>query len=197
MSRRSSELSDRQPYDSNTVSEPSLAGDTLAHALGNRVGLEAGLIALLDESSHASNRVIENSFRSMGVSMMQAGVLLVITTARQPVTPADLSRWLFREPHTIFALLKQMEKRGLIRKVKDLQRKNMVRIEMTDEGKKIIHKTGPTLKVINEITSCLSEAERAELASYLGRIRTQAVSMLQGKDALRMWPQSPFFEEKS
>jgi len=110
MSRRSSELSDPQSYDSNTVYQPSLAGgDKLARALHNRVGLEAALIALLDESCHASNRVIENSFRSVGLSMMQAGVLLAITTVREPVTPADLSRWMFREPHTIFALLKQME----------------------------------------------------------------------------------------
>lgn len=193
MSRRRREPGAPQSYDPKTVPQPSPAGGgKLAPSLDNRVGLEVALIALLDESCHASTRVIENSFRGIGLSMMQAGVLLTITEVREPVTPADLSRWMFREPHTVFALLRQMEKRGLIHKVKDLQRKNMVRIELTDEGREVLHMTGPTLRVIKKIASCLSEAEQAELASYLGRMRAQAVSMLQGKDALRMWPRSPF-----
>lgn len=70
----------------------SAAGNKLERLLRDRAGLEVALIALLDESCHASTRVIEDSFRRIGLSMMQAGVLLTITEVKGPVTLADLSR---------------------------------------------------------------------------------------------------------
>jgi DNA-binding MarR family transcriptional regulator len=161
--------------------------------VGRRIELPIIILALLDESSHASTRVLEKSFREIGLSMMQAGVMVSIKLMEEPATPAKLSRWLFRERHTVFALIKQMEKRDLIKCVKDLERKNMIRVTLTQKGEEVYRKILPKIEVLTQIMSCLSDAEKAELAAYLSKLRTSAVSMLGTKDPLAMWPQSPYY----
>ena len=44
------------------------------------------------------------------------------------VTPAEISRRLLRESHSISQILNRMENKGLVRWVKDLERKNLVRL---------------------------------------------------------------------
>ena len=61
-----------------------------------------------------------------GITPEQAGVLYVVQTIGPRATPAQISRWVVREPHSISGLLQRMEKDGLIRKDKDLERKNLV-----------------------------------------------------------------------
>jgi len=54
---------------------------------------------------------------------MQAAVLFVVRNMKTAATPAEISRRLFREPHTVSELIKRMEKQGLVRKKKDLEKK--------------------------------------------------------------------------
>ena len=152
------------------------------------------LFALLDESCHAATRVLENRLRSLGLSMMKVGILFCLRQMPEPKTPANLSRWLFREPNTIFSQLKEMEKLGLVRRIKDLDRRNMVRVELTEKGEEMYHQARPNVEVFREMMSCLSEEQQACLAECLDLLRRKALSQLAlVKDPLSMWPQSAYY----
>jgi DNA-binding MarR family transcriptional regulator len=66
-----------------------------------------------------------------------------------------------------------MSRRGLVKKVKDLDRKNLVRVVMTEKGKKtyeVSTKRGP----IHRILGTLSAEEKQEFRSYLEKILSKA-----------------------
>jgi len=138
------------------------------------------LWALLNQTHHAIWRARERELDDIGLSAIQAGVLFFVSTLEGPVTPAVLSRLLHREPHTVSGLLTRMEKQGLVRRVKDLKRKNQVRIVLTPKGKKAYemqNKTG----VINKIVGSLTQSERASLGGHLEKLRNSALIELRAR----------------
>jgi len=146
--------------------------ETKATTYGNRE-----LWALLGQASNAMDRAADYEFRKIGVTMMQAAVLFFVKNAKKPVTPSQISRWLFREPHTVSQLLVRMEQQGLIRKTKDLERKNLVRVALTEKGEKIFQRQGE-MRVISRILSSLSPKECDNLGACLKKLRDEAIKEL-------------------
>jgi len=138
---------------------------------GNR---DCELWVLLHQTFNAMVRADENELRQFGISTPQAAVLCVVKTVTVPATPAEISRWLFRQPHTVSGLLNRMEKQGLVRKVKDLERKNMIRIVLTEKGEEV-HQKSKEMKVICKIMARLSPEERSNLRTYLKALRNEAL----------------------
>jgi DNA-binding MarR family transcriptional regulator len=149
----------------------------------NSAGRENELWTLLTQAQHAAIRASETELRQLGVSQMHAEVLLTVKTADGPVTPAEISRLLFREPHTISGLLTRMEKQGLVKRVRDLQRKNRVRITLTDEGEQTYRKLGD-ISAIRNIMSCLSRTEQRNLRDCLLKLRRRALEELRMRQPL-------------
>jgi DNA-binding MarR family transcriptional regulator len=151
-----------------------------AKATGTNAEQERQVWALLNQTHHAIWRARERELDDIDLSAIQAGVLHLVSTLEGPVTPAVLSRLLHREPHTVSGLLTRMENGGYVKRVKDLKRKNQVRIVLTPKGKKaydLQNKTG----VINKIVSCLSPSERASLGGLLEKLRSSALVELRAR----------------
>ena len=112
-----------------------------------------------------------------GITPEEAAVLFIVQAVGHRVTPAEISRWTLRESHSISGLLMRMEKKGLIKKVKDLDKKGRVKIVLTEKGQQTYHES---LKrdSIREIMSCLSEEERHQLQSALRKIRSKALKIV-------------------
>jgi len=77
------------------------------------------LWVLLNQTTTIMRRVANNELSQVGISMIHGEVLYFVKNAKEPATPAKLSRWLFRETHTVSGLLMHMEKQGLINRTKD------------------------------------------------------------------------------
>jgi len=135
------------------------------------------LWVLFHQACDAMIRARENEVREFGISMMQAAVLFIVKAIDGPATPAEISRWLFREPHTVSGLLDRMEKQGLVRQVKDLERKNMIRVVITGKGEEAYQRSRD-LKVIRTILSSLSAKQREALRPYLETLRNKALGEL-------------------
>ncbi len=73
-----------------------------------------------------------------------------------------------------------MEKQALVKRVKDLKRKNQVRIQLTSKGKKAYEQQSQT-GVINEILSSLSQTERANMSAYMEKLRNSALIELRAR----------------
>jgi MarR family transcriptional regulator, organic hydroperoxide resistance regulator len=128
---------------------------------------------LLTHTRYAVFRAREKELQRYGVSPEQVGLLFVVQALGNKATPAALSRHILRQPHTVSALVDRMARRGLVKKVKDLDRRNLVRVVMTEKGQKTYElstKRGP----IHRIMGSLDDTERGEFRSYLERLLTKA-----------------------
>ena len=95
---------------------------------------------LLHKVQHLLHRAREMELENDGLSTVAAGVLSFVDASKKPVTPSMLSRYLHRQPHTISGLVSRMENQGLVKKVKDLERKNQVHVTLTKKGKRLAQK---------------------------------------------------------
>ena len=132
------------------------------------------LWVLLHQACDAMNKARENELRQVGLSGVQAAVLFIVKAMKVPATPGEISRWLFREPHTVSGLLDRMEKQGLVRKVKDLKRKTLVRVVITERGEEA-YRRSTEMKVIHKMLSCLPPKERDNLKAYVKTLRNKAL----------------------
>jgi DNA-binding MarR family transcriptional regulator len=111
------------------------------------------------------------------ISLMQGWTLFTIKAIGERATPAEISRWLGREPHTVSSLLSRMVELGLVKKEKSLDKKNLVRIRLTDKGEKI-YSEGIGMNSIHEILGVLNAQERACLKDALEKLRTSIQAKL-------------------
>jgi DNA-binding MarR family transcriptional regulator len=122
-------------------------------------------------------RVAEAELRTLDLTMIQAAVLYWVKTSKEPPTPADLSRLLFRRPHTVSDLLNRMEKQGLVRRKKDSRRKNVSRVVLTEKGEEAFRRqkdVGAVARILSELT-----AEETETAlAALEKLRKKAIEEL-------------------
>ena len=134
---------------------------------------------LLRQVNNVTLKATENELReSERVSYTQSTILYIAkaieTTTGKQSTPAEISRWLIKEPHTISALLIRMEKQGLLRKTKDLERKNIVRITLTDKGEEALRQAMKTDTIV-KVMSYLSDKEQDCLRAHLETLRRGAL----------------------
>ncbi len=129
---------------------------------------------LLEQTRNAIYKARALELEQYGVSPVQAGVMFVIHTLGGKTRPAEIARWLVREPHSISGLLSRMERDGLLQRESDPERKNAVSIVLTAEGRDICDKTFRR-ESVRQVFSGLSEEERKELMGSLIRLRDRAL----------------------
>jgi len=133
--------------------------------------------ALLNQARDAIFKTMVKELNGSRITVIEAAALFIIQAIGDEATPAEISRWMFREPHTVSVLLSRMERKGLIRKSNDLHRKNLVRVSLTEKGKEAYHKS-TTRQSIHNALSALSKEELKQLGSYLARLRDKAIAEL-------------------
>jgi len=115
----------------------------------------------------------------MGLSVAQSTVLAIIhgTPDHLDATPAEISKQLLRAPSTTTELIDRMVDQGLVRKVQDLERKNMVRVEMTELGQNLYAKS-VKVEYFSKIFSKLTPRRRHSLIAYLDTVANAAISIV-------------------
>jgi len=136
------------------------------------------LVVALHHTTNAIVRVREKELSQYGLTYMHAAALFTIhAIGGKGATPAEISRWLFREPHSVSGLLNRMEKAGLITKSKDMDRKNLVRVAMTEKGQQAYSQVIKR-EYLHDIMSTLSNEDRKALMGYLRIIKNRALKEL-------------------
>ena len=133
------------------------------------------LLVLLAQTSDAVLKAWQKELDEYNISVERAAALLAIRAIGDEATPSQISRWLSREPHTVSGLLNRMGKAGLVMMVKDLDKKNMVRVVLTNKGRKAYHQS-IRQESIHQIMVSLSEEERQQLRSCLQTLRDRALT---------------------
>ncbi len=125
------------------------------------------------------NRVTE--LQKHNLSARQASVLIVLEELDRKATPAEVSKWVFREPHSVSDFLKRMERDGLIKRIKDLARKNMIRVEITDKGREAVH-NAKKIEPVHKIMAVLSKEEHQQLMAIMQKLWDKALEELRIKN---------------
>jgi DNA-binding MarR family transcriptional regulator len=134
------------------------------------------LWVLLRQTRDAMVKAREKELEKYGISSIQAAVLFNIQAIGSEATPAELSRRLVREPHSVSGLLNRMEKQGLITRNKDLPKRNMVRVMLTEKGKEVYELSTKRISM-HDTMAVLSEAERNQLWNTLEKLRDKALKL--------------------
>lgn len=128
---------------------------------------------LLTHMRYAIYRAREKELKPYGISPEQVGVLVAVLALGNRAKFGDISRLMFRKPHTTSMIVDRMVKKGLVRKVSDLDGKNLVRITLTDKGRQI-YRQAIKRESIHRIMSSLPEKDRQQLWSYLVILQDKA-----------------------
>ena len=143
------------------------------------------LWTVLHQARDAVFKFREKELQKIGISTAIAEVLFTIEDIGYRATPTEISSHLVREFHSVSSILSRMEKKGLVKKVNDLERKNLVRIYITDKGKQVYHEARKRESILN-ILSCLSETEVMQLALPLKKLRDEALKSLGTENQLNL-----------
>ena len=133
-----------------------------------------GLWQMLARTDHIITKLRQKELRQYGINMNDAVVLFTVVRLKRLATPANMSRQLFWEPHTVSEQLKSMEKKGLVRKVRDLERQNLIRVEATEKGLEA-YRESARRKSTREIMSVLTKEDQVQLWTLLAKIRERAM----------------------
>ena len=137
--------------------------------------------SLLFQAFYAARKAEERRLykAKVGLTHDKLTVLQLATHYESPLTPAKISRSLFRESQTIAALLSRMERDGLVKRVPKRKGKPYTEVKATAKGEELC---GPAAEVdasvATEIMSCLSTEELEQLQKLLRKIRQKALDEL-------------------
>jgi len=132
-------------------------------------------------------KVRERELLSQRLSATAADILFLVNAMEEEVTPTKISRMMLRELAAITRILVHMETQGLIKRTKNLERKNQVRITLTAKGEDArthaMKKQGAT-----GIISTLSDAQQKQLKETLIALKEAGMKELHLSPKALIWP---------
>jgi len=134
---------------------------------------------LLARTWSAMYKAEERRLAKVGFTPEQVDVLRLSRDYPIPLTPAEISRSLFRESQSVAGLLSRMEREGLVRRVPKRKGRPFTRVLLTAKGEEV----GPrgieaATSLVAKIMSCLSAEELEQLQKLLRRLRQKALEEL-------------------
>lgn len=132
-------------------------------------------------------KVREHELSQLGLTPHQAAFLHILNAHGDDMTIAQISQLTYRELHTVLGIINRMEHSGLVRKVKDVGRHNVIKIALTENGRKAYLQSIGRCR-IHEIVAQLSKEEQQQLDSILSKLLDKACQLLQtkGKPSLQL-----------
>jgi len=120
-------------------------------------------------------RAISEAVRKHGCTREQFEVLWACELSARPITPAELSRWTFRQPHSVVGLLNRMEKQGLIERKRNDSGPKRTLVSPTQKGREILKVAYPAMvHVVSNIYHQFPEGEMLQLILLMQQVRDAA-----------------------
>jgi len=132
---------------------------------------------LLAQSRQLAIDLRKRELRALKLSTAQARLFFAMQYAGEDARISELARWVLQKPHCISALITRCEKQGYVRRVPNPNRKNRVRIELTDKGR-LAYAACVERRVLEEFFQSLTEEQKSSLASILRELVANAVHEL-------------------
>jgi len=135
------------------------------------------LFFLFSRAYYMVYRNREKEYLRLGLSPEQAQVLFIAQASGNKTTPTEIARLIVRRHHSVSALVNRMADKGLIRKVKNQQHKNWMKIIVNGKGEKAANSISK-IDPVPLILDVLNRKERQALHRYLEKILEKASGKL-------------------
>ncbi|MHB8085043.1 MAG: MarR family winged helix-turn-helix transcriptional regulator [Dehalococcoidia bacterium] len=132
-------------------------------------------------------KIRERELLPQNLSATSAAILFLVDAMGKDVTPAKISRMLLREPHSISGILMRMEKQGLIKRAKNMERKNLIRVTLTSKGETAL-KQAMKKEGTKHVLSKLTEEQRRQLKQSLTALKDAGMKELNLSPKSLPWP---------
>jgi len=120
----------------------------------------------------------DKELRQADIPVAEAGAVYFLKCARKPINPRMLSHFLHRDPQQVSKLLDQMEENGLVNRVRDPKKRNMVRVMLTPKGEEAYQRLSEANVARIAIFSCLSPEECDHLQTCLDKLYHRALELI-------------------
>ena len=141
---------------------------------------------LFHQTCSAIRKAEERKLATLGLTPEKLDVLWACAVCHSPLTPAELSRMLFRESQSVAGLLARMERDGLVTRTPKRKGRPFTEVKITARGSELLQ---PGLEesgaLIARAMGYLSAKELEQLQKLVRKLRQKALEELQ------MEPRSP------
>ena len=138
----------------------------------NPLDLEEQLCFALYTASRFTVRAYQPLLSELSLTYPQYLVMLVLWQRRRQSEPAPTVRALgdklFLDSGTLTPLLKRLEQRGLVSRVRSSSDEREVKVELTDEGRALARRA----KKVPEAMACAFDGSLEELGELRSRLQT-------------------------
>jgi DNA-binding MarR family transcriptional regulator len=147
-------------------------------AISNKETFEIRRVAALLRQVDETVRLCRgNELKKFNISPEQCTAVTCIHFYDNKATQNDIAKWSSRKPSTITALIRRMEKQGLVTKTVDPVKKNTYRVALTPKGYEIYKLTFKSESIV-DIFKVLPKSKRDQLWSLLQTLMDQAYKNL-------------------
>lgn len=134
---------------------------------------------LLRQAWIAVSKAMEYKLAKVGLTPEKLAVLWACRDYPATLTPAELSRLVFREEQSVTGLLNRMEREGLIKRIPKRKGKPFTEVKITPKGEQALGPALPAHKaVVAELAADLSAEQQEKLQESLRALRDKALEML-------------------
>ncbi len=117
-----------------------------------------------------TNLVTQRTQEELGITGTQASMLFMIAVGKCS-TAAELAREYGIDASAVTRLLDRVEKRGLLSRIRSIEDRRVVRLELTDEGRALAERLPPIFRsVLDQVLDGFTPEEVGFLKSMLRRI---------------------------
>jgi len=117
-----------------------------------------------------------------GLSFQQYLVLVIIKKIGTNATATEIAKYLDKNTNTLSTILDRMEKKGLVKKVRDTQDRRLVWAVITEKGKEKLAVTNKTGWVaFQKLTSTFSTKELETFDKLIGKLLKTTTAELDSK----------------
>ena len=89
---------------------------------------------LLHQTYNSISRCEDSVFGEIHMTAQQHGILMAVKHLSYPATPTQIADWVDRNLNTTTMIIERMEKKGLVKRVRDIQDRRSYRVAMTEKG---------------------------------------------------------------
>lgn len=135
-----------------------------------------GIWMLFHQTYNSISRCEDKEFGKLGISARQHAILMAIMESGGSATPTQIAKWVDRNNNSITLILDRMEKRGLVKRIRDTNDRRSLNVEMTQKGVEVLRQgieVGWSL--IQDLLSSLSSEEMRIMANSLEKLRHQSI----------------------
>ncbi len=134
---------------------------------------------LIHQSHNLLKRSEDSILAELGLTTRKHSILLAVKNLKDPITVSDVARWLDRSSNGISMMIDQLEKDGLVQRLRDMDDHRTVRLVLTDSGNELLEESNALVwKMIKDIFSALPPEDLKTAIGVVTNVRLRTLDFL-------------------